>query len=79
MVGFVRIQQEGDCLDFDSSFDPLDCTRIHPDLYILAKKLSKDALDDECSQNEWIPRILKAPYKLKVPPNIKKTIINITI
>jgi hypothetical protein len=72
MVGFVRIQTEGDCLDFDSSVDPLDRTRLHPDLYILAKKLAKDALDDECPHTEWIPRILKAPYKLKVKQKFYK-------
>ncbi len=42
------------------AFDILDSTRIHPENYVLAKKIAKDALDDERDENnECVIKIMK--------------------
>ncbi len=44
----------------------MDTTRIHPENYVLAKKIAKDALDDEkIDQNECVLKIMKQPEKLE--------------
>lgn len=70
IAGFIRIKAERDfdALDFEETsgkVEPLDGTRIHPETYLLAKKIAKDAVDEDCPINEWIPRVIKAPYKLR--------------
>ena len=44
-IGFIKIN-ESESMDQDQ-FDILDTTRIHPENYVLAKKIAKDALEDE--------------------------------
>ena len=47
--------------------EALDSTRIHPENYILAKKIARDALDEDVSENmqDWVPKIMKDSVKLK--------------
>lgn len=71
-VGFFRIklEQEYELFDFerpDKQYEMLDFTRIHPENYALAKKIAKDALDEDAGVNpqELIPKIMRNSFKLK--------------
>ncbi len=43
----------------------LDTTRIHTDNYVLARKIAKDALEDESMDSDSIARIMKEAFQLK--------------
>ena len=63
-IGFMKIS-ENSIIDKEE-FDILDTTRIHPENYVLAKKIAKDALDDEKDEiNECVLKIMKSPEKLE--------------
>jgi len=69
-AGFLKIEVLMDKnLDFDNEKRPesLDITRIHPDNYSLAKKIAKDALDEDSVVNvqDLIPKIMRNSFKLK--------------
>lgn len=58
-IGFIKVHGNED------EEDVLDRTRIHPENYILAKKIAKDALDVEKDDNEQcIAQIMDEPEKL---------------
>jgi transcription elongation factor SPT6 len=44
-IGFIKINENN--VQDKEEFDILDTTRIHPENYVLAKKIAKDALDDD--------------------------------
>ena len=52
-IGFLIINRENLSVTAVSNgnFDILDSTRIHPDLYEVAKKMALSALDNEKSDN----------------------------
>jgi len=67
-IGFLKIcdphRRNGD-LDYYGDCDVLDATRIHPENYLLAKKIAKDALDEDedidHDREEPVIRIMKNP------------------
>ena len=68
----IKLEKEYDELDFESSLiekkpDSLDVTRIHPENYSLAKKIAKDALDEDAGVNpqDLIPKIMRNSFKLR--------------
>ena len=77
VAGFLKIRNEfrsdkdgdsqGVSTDEHGKHEALETTRIHPENYILAKKIARDALDEEVSENmtEWVPKIMKEYQKLK--------------
>lgn len=71
VAGFLKIKTEQDVdqngAEEFGKHEALDSTRIHPENYILAKKIARDALDEEVSENmqDWVPKIMKDAHKLK--------------
>ena len=43
----------------------MDTTRIHTENYVLARKIAKDALEDEALEADCIARIMKETHQLK--------------
>lgn len=43
----------------------MDTTRIHTENYVLARKIAKDALEDEALDADCIARIMKESFQLK--------------
>jgi len=65
VAGFLKIRVDrGEEL---GKREALDSTRIHPENYILAKKIARDALDDEdyVNMQDWVPKVMKDSVKLK--------------
>ena len=71
IAGFLKIKTDKEDMgmsnDEHGKHEALDSTRIHPENYILAKKIARDALDEEVSENmqDWVPKIMKDSHKLK--------------
>ena len=68
-AGFLKVEalsEREKIFDFEVEKRPetLDITRIHPDNYGLAKKIAKDALEEDAG-NELIPKIMRNSFKLK--------------
>jgi transcription elongation factor SPT6 len=47
-IGFIKVVKNPS----DEEQDILDSTRIHPENYVLAKKIAKDALDFETDEKD---------------------------
>jgi Transcriptional accessory protein len=60
-AGFIYIKYE------EKETDPLDSTRIHPELYEMAQKIARSALDlpEDHKEDEVIARIMRDPSYLK--------------
>ena len=70
-IGFIKIKDTDDMANIGQagSADILDTTRIHPDFYQMAKKISKEALDD--TKEDWssknkdvVARVMENPKRL---------------
>jgi len=60
-IGFIKVGQSGT----DEERDVLDGTRIHPENYVLAKKIAKDALDvEKDDKDECVSLIMAQNHKL---------------
>lgn len=55
-IGFIKVGHQG----MDEEHDVLDATRIHPENYVLAKKIAKDALDVEKDEKDECVQIIMA-------------------
>ena len=59
-IGFIKVGHNQ-----DNEHDVLDATRIHPENYVLAKKIAKDALDvEKDDKDECVQMIMAQPHKL---------------
>lgn len=68
-AGFLKVEalsEREKIFDFEVEKRPetLDITRIHPDNYGLAKKIAKDALEEDAG-TDLIPKIMRNSFKLK--------------
>lgn len=63
VAGFLKISLQYENL----KHEVLDSTRIHPENYLLAKKIARDALDEDAPDNmqDWVPKIMKDALKLR--------------
>jgi transcription elongation factor SPT6 len=59
-IGFIKVTSH------EEDHDVLDNTRIHPENYVLAKKIAKDALDmEQDDREECVNMIMAEPEKLE--------------
>lgn len=59
-IGFIKVQSN------EEDQDILDSTRIHPENYVLAKKIAKDALDvEKDDKDQCVNMIMEDPEKLE--------------
>ena len=68
-IGFLKISAEIDYMDDyeEGGSDMLDTTRIHPDYYQMAKKIAKEAVDDnrdKDDQRDVVARVMENPKRL---------------
>lgn len=67
-IGFLKVAiEEGDFSGPVKRPDNLDLTRIHPDNYLLANKIAKDALDEDIGSDsqDLVSKIMRSPFKLR--------------
>jgi transcription elongation factor SPT6 len=51
-AGFIRVRGTGQAASGNSTLDPLDDTRIHPESYLVAKNMAEAAFKEEARQND---------------------------
>lgn len=68
-IGFIKILPSEETyysndLYENYQYDILDTTRIHPDFYNMAKKISKEAVDDTKDDRDVVARVMENPKRL---------------
>lgn len=66
-IGFIKVKGIGGVMEHENAgFDVLDSTRIHPDFYQIAKKMAKEALDDQHFEgDDAVRQLMENPKRLQ--------------